>query len=186
MGRVRASRKGLVLGSLGPLAALVVAGGLFAGCAAASASPSREHSATGPKVVAVGAENEYANVISQVGGPYVSVAAIMSNPNTDPHEFEASAQVAVQVSEAQLIVQNGVGYDSFMDKIEACRTPIGSPGHRGAASPGPVELHLQSPPVVRPPHDAGGGPAPWRPTSRGSSLRTERFSRRTPGVSMSR
>ena len=118
MGRVRASRKGLVLGSLGPLAALAVAGGLLAGCAAASASPSQEHSATGPKVVAVGAENEYANVISQVGGPYVSVTAIMSNPNTDPHEFEASAQVAVQVSEAQLIVQDGVGYDSFMDKIE--------------------------------------------------------------------
>ncbi len=118
MGRVRASRKGSVLGALGPLAALMVAGGLLAGCAAASASPSQKHSATGPKVVAVGAENEYANVISQVGGPYVSVTAIMSNPNTDPHEFEASAQVAVQVSEAQLIVQNGVGYDSFMGKIE--------------------------------------------------------------------
>ena len=67
----------------------------------------------------MGAENEYANVISQVGGPYVSVTAIMSNPNTDPHEFEASASVAVEVSEAQLIVQNGVGYDSFMNKIES-------------------------------------------------------------------
>ena len=42
----------------------------------------------------VGAENEYADVISQVGGPYVNVTAIMSNPNTDPHEFEASASVA--------------------------------------------------------------------------------------------
>ena len=67
----------------------------------------------------MGAENEYANVISQVGGPYVNVTAIMSNPNTDPHEFEASASVSVEVSEAQLIVQNGVGYDSFMNKIES-------------------------------------------------------------------
>ena len=99
--------------ALAVLLALVATGGSLAGCASSTAS------ATGVKVVAVGAENEYANVISQVGGPYVSVAAIMSNPNTDPHEFEASASVAVKVSEAQLIVQNGVGYDSFMDKIEA-------------------------------------------------------------------
>jgi zinc/manganese transport system substrate-binding protein len=70
-------------------------------------------------IVAVGAENEYANVISQIGGPYVKASAIMSNPNTDPHTFEASPSVAQTVSQAKLIVQNGVGYDDFMDKIEA-------------------------------------------------------------------
>jgi zinc/manganese transport system substrate-binding protein len=69
-------------------------------------------------IVAVGAENEYANVISQVGGKYVQVNAIMSNPNTDPHTFEASASVARVVSAAQLVVQNGVGYDTFMNTIE--------------------------------------------------------------------
>jgi zinc/manganese transport system substrate-binding protein len=68
---------------------------------------------------AVGAENEYASVLSQVGGRYVRVSAILSNPNTDPHEFEASASVASEVSAATLIVQNGVGYDTFMNKIEA-------------------------------------------------------------------
>ena len=70
-------------------------------------------------MVAVGAENEYANVIGQIGGRYVSASAIMSNPNTDPHTFEASPSVAQVVSAAQLVVQNGVGYDSFMNKIEA-------------------------------------------------------------------
>ncbi len=68
---------------------------------------------------AVGAENEYANVVSQIGGKYVSVTAIMSNPNTDPHTFEASPGVAQAVSAARLVVQNGVGYDTFMDKIES-------------------------------------------------------------------
>jgi zinc/manganese transport system substrate-binding protein len=68
--------------------------------------------------VAVGAENEYANVIAQVGGKYVQVSAIMSNPNTDPHTFEASPSVAREVSSAQLVVQNGVGYDGFMNTIE--------------------------------------------------------------------
>jgi zinc/manganese transport system substrate-binding protein len=70
-------------------------------------------------VAAVGAENEYANVISQVGGRYVKVTAILSNPNTDPHSFEASPSVAGDISSAQLVVQNGVGYDTFMNSIEA-------------------------------------------------------------------
>jgi len=68
---------------------------------------------------AVGAENEYANVLSQIGGKYVHVTAILDNPNTDPHTFETSPQVAQEVSSAQLIVANGVGYDSWMARIEA-------------------------------------------------------------------
>ena len=84
-----------------------------------SAAPAAGGTARGGTIVAVGAENEYANVISQIGGKYVSVSAIMSNPNTDPHTFEASPKVAQVVSAAQLVIQNGVGYDSFMDKIEA-------------------------------------------------------------------
>jgi zinc/manganese transport system substrate-binding protein len=66
----------------------------------------------------VGAENEYANVISQIGGKWVRVSAIESNPNTDPHSFEASPAVASEVAGAQLIVQNGVGYDTYMNRIE--------------------------------------------------------------------
>jgi zinc/manganese transport system substrate-binding protein len=71
------------------------------------------------QIVAVGAENQYANVISQIGGRYVHVTAIESNPNTDPHTFEASPSVAAVVSSARLIVQNGVGYDDYMNKIES-------------------------------------------------------------------
>jgi len=70
-------------------------------------------------VIAVGAENEYANVLSQIGGKYVRVSAILKDPNTDPHTFEASTSVAEEIAHAQLIVQNGVGYDGFMNKIEA-------------------------------------------------------------------
>ncbi len=84
---------------------------LAAGCSPAYGDPPGV-------VVAVGAENEYANVIQQVGGKYVQVSAIMSNPNTDPHTFEASPSVARLVSSAQLVVQNGVGYDTFMNTIE--------------------------------------------------------------------
>ena len=86
-----------------------------AGCG--SRSPS---SSSTPGVInAIGAENEYANVLSQIGGRYVHVSSILNNPNTDPHTFEANPQVAEEVSAAELIVQNGVGYDTFMNKIES-------------------------------------------------------------------
>jgi zinc/manganese transport system substrate-binding protein len=71
------------------------------------------------QIHAVGAENGYANVISQIGGKYVTVTAIESNPNTDPHAFEASPNVAQAVSSARLVVQNGVGYDTYMNRIES-------------------------------------------------------------------
>ena len=97
-------------------AALVAIAGLLAtACSASSASTD----APGGQVTAVGAENQYANVIGQIGGKYVRVTAIESNPNTDPHTFEASPSVAQEVSAAQLVVQNGIGYDTYMNKIEA-------------------------------------------------------------------
>jgi zinc/manganese transport system substrate-binding protein len=104
-------RRGIVF------AALACTAGLLAtACSSASGSSGTDGSG---QVIAVGAENEYANVISQIGGTYVTVTAIESNPNTDPHTFEASPSVASVVSAAQLVVQNGIGYDTYMNKIEA-------------------------------------------------------------------
>src|SRR5580698_7468724 len=93
------------------VAALIVSlGSLVAGPSGASSSH---------VIVAIGAENEYANVLSQIGGRYVTVSSILNNPNTDPHTFEASTSVAEEVSHAELVVQNGVGYDGFMNDIES-------------------------------------------------------------------
>jgi zinc/manganese transport system substrate-binding protein len=77
------------------------------------------------QISAIGAENQYANVLSQIGGRYVHVTAILDNPNTDPHGFEASPQVAQEVSRAQLIVQNGLGYDTWMSKMESASPSSG-------------------------------------------------------------
>ena len=98
-------------------AILAAAAGLL-GSACSVSSASNTATATSGPVVAVGAQNTYANVISQIGGPYVRVTAIESNPNTDPHTFQTSASVSEVVSAAELVVQNGAGYDSFMDSIE--------------------------------------------------------------------
>jgi len=100
-------------------AALPVAAALLATLLATACSPATAVGNTGSdSIKAVGAENEYANVIQQIGGKYVQVTAIMSNPNTDPHTFEASPAVAREISNASLIVQNGVGYDQWATDIE--------------------------------------------------------------------
>src|SRR5579859_2482291 len=74
------------------LVAMLAVSLLAAGCASSLAIGSDG------KIVAVGAENQYADVIQQVGGKYVQASAIMSNPATDPHTFEASASVGRLVS----------------------------------------------------------------------------------------
>ncbi len=110
--RGRAGRRPVVILLLAVIAA-VVATAVAASATGATAAPNDG------KIIAVGAENEYADVIGQVGGEYVQATALMSNPNTDPHSFEASIAVAREVGNAQLVVQNGIGYDDFMNSIES-------------------------------------------------------------------
>jgi zinc/manganese transport system substrate-binding protein len=104
------TRSGLLAAAL-PLAAALLA-------SACSSSPGAAGGTSAATITAIGAENEYADVISQVGGKYVQASSIMSNPNTDPHAFEASPAIAREISGAKLIVQNGVGYDSWATTIE--------------------------------------------------------------------
>jgi zinc/manganese transport system substrate-binding protein len=102
-----------------PAAVLVLAVAAAVIATVALAYSSGATTGVGGKIVAIGAENQYANVIGQVGGVYVQASAIMSNPSTDPHSFEASIAVAREVGDAQLVVQNGVGYDAFILAIES-------------------------------------------------------------------
>jgi len=97
------------------LAAILVVPTVLAACG--SGSPSGVSSTGVVSVVA--AENQYGNVAQQIGGRYVDVVSVESNPNTDPHTYEVSPNVASEVSGAGLVIQNGVGYDTFMNKIEA-------------------------------------------------------------------
>jgi zinc/manganese transport system substrate-binding protein len=92
------------------IAALTLFAGVLCACSAAKTDSSTIH--------AVGAENFYANVISQIGGSHVEVTSVLSNPNTDPHSYESNTVDASAVASADLIVQNGVGYDAFMQKLE--------------------------------------------------------------------
>lgn len=72
-----------------------------------------------PLLHAIGVENQYADVIAQIGGKYVAVTAIETDPNTDPHTFEASPKIAAEIAHADLVVKNGLGYDAWADKFIA-------------------------------------------------------------------
>jgi len=65
----------------------------------------------------VAAENVYGDICRQIGGDHAVVVSILANPMQDPHQFEASASVARDIAQAQLIVQNGADYDPWMVKL---------------------------------------------------------------------
>jgi zinc/manganese transport system substrate-binding protein len=68
-------------------------------------------------VKVVAAENFYGDVASQIGGANVAVTSILSNPDEDPHLFEASANTAKALSDAKIVIVNGVDYDPWMEKL---------------------------------------------------------------------
>ena len=85
----------------------------------AIAAAPRQASAAGTVINVVASTNVYADVVAQLGGSHVKVTGILSNPNTDPHTYESSTADAGAVAKATLVMQNGIGYDGFMDKLEA-------------------------------------------------------------------
>ena len=73
--------------------------------------------AGGGKVAVVAAENFYGDVARQIGGDRVAVTSIMNNPDQDPHLFETTPTTVRQIGAAQIVIENGAGYDPWMDKI---------------------------------------------------------------------
>jgi zinc/manganese transport system substrate-binding protein len=68
-------------------------------------------------VIAV--ENPYGSMLAQLGGQCVRVTSIINDPTADPHEFQTDVQVGKAYQTAELVVQNGLGYDEFSNKIIA-------------------------------------------------------------------
>ena len=91
---------------------------LLSACGGSStATPGGSSSPTAISVVA--AENFYGDITKQLGGSHVSVTSILSDPNVDPHLYESNVQTAETVSKAQLVIENGLGYDTWMDQLLA-------------------------------------------------------------------
>jgi zinc/manganese transport system substrate-binding protein len=83
---------------------------MLAGCGGAGSA--------GGRLDVVASTNVYGDIAGQIGGPHVHVTSILSNPNADPHLFEPGSANGLAVATADVVIQNGVGYDSFMTKLE--------------------------------------------------------------------
>ena len=105
--------------------ALAVAGALAGGglsaCSPASPDSTRSSATANAArglIRVVAAESQYGDVARQVGGDLVSVYSVETNPGADPHTYEVSPRLAAYVSSAAVVIQNGLGYDPWMSKIE--------------------------------------------------------------------
>ncbi|HYO41134.1 MAG TPA: zinc ABC transporter substrate-binding protein [Nocardioidaceae bacterium] len=91
---------------------------LLAGCGAQnSAAGDASASASEARVTVVASTNVWGDVAESVGGEAVEVTSIISDPSQDPHSFEASSTTLLTLSKADLVVQNGGGYDDFMQRM---------------------------------------------------------------------
>ncbi len=80
-----------------------------AGAATAAAAPAVVH--------VVAAENFWGNIASQLGGHDVRVTSLITDPNADPHLFETDAVDAATLAQAQVVIENGAGYDTWMRSL---------------------------------------------------------------------
>ena len=76
-------------------------------------------------VKVVAAENFYGDMASQIGGANVAVTSILSSPDDDPHLFEASPATAIALSDAKIVIANGVDYDPWMEKLLSAHKAAG-------------------------------------------------------------
>lgn len=89
------------------------------GCSG-SASPDSSSSASssGDTIAVVASTNVYGEIAKTVGGDHVTVTSLIADESKDPHEFEATASDQLDIKNAQLLIENGGGYDPFMATLK--------------------------------------------------------------------
>lgn len=100
--------------ALVPIALAAVSAFALAGCAGTAAPAATTDDA---RVQVVASTDVYGQIVEEIGGDRVAVTSIITSASQDPHSYEASAQDQLTVSGADLIVENGGGYDAFVDAL---------------------------------------------------------------------
>ncbi len=108
-----ASGKNVVFGLIG-IAMIVIIGAVLAVTVFG-----RHQSTNSNQVRVVAAENFWGDVTRQIGGDHVQVTSIITDPSADPHLYESDARDSAALSAADVVIENGLGYDDFMDKLLA-------------------------------------------------------------------
>jgi zinc/manganese transport system substrate-binding protein len=99
--------------------AVTALAGLAVGAIALTGCSSGETAAPGPddKIKVVASTSVWGSVAQAVGGDAVEVESIINDASADPHSYESSPQDAAKISDANLVVLNGGGYDEFMTQV---------------------------------------------------------------------
>ncbi|EPD84467.1 hypothetical protein HMPREF1529_01069 [Microbacterium sp. oral taxon 186 str. F0373] len=101
------------------LSALVAASALaLAGCSSSATSSPSGSASSGGTISVVASTNVYGDIVKTVGGDHVEVTSLIADESKDPHEFEATAADQLDVQNAQLLIENGGGYDPFMASLK--------------------------------------------------------------------
>ena len=90
----------------------------MAGCGQGSTANSN-------KVQVVAAENFWGSLAQQLGGKRAEVSSIITNPATDPHDYEPTSEDARTMAGAELAIVNGIGYDGWASKLLAANPSSG-------------------------------------------------------------
>ncbi len=149
----------------------------FAGAFIALAIATAAAPAQPIKIVA--AENFYGDIARQIGGGNVAVTSILTNPDQDPHEFEASPSTARALADADVVVYNGADYDPWAQKLLAASPSSVAPDHRRRRARA-QKTGRQSACLVRPAHGVGTGSHCSPTRSPGSTPCTEADYREPP------
>lgn len=61
--------------------------------------------------------NFYGEVAKEVAGKYGQTTTFINNSAVDPHDFQPSTKQALQLDRANVVIENGLGYDSWVAKM---------------------------------------------------------------------
>jgi zinc/manganese transport system substrate-binding protein len=71
----------------------------------------------GTVIQVAAAENFWGSIASQIGGEHAHVVSIITNPDTDPHSYEPTSNDAKLIAGAQMVIENGIGYDPWVPQL---------------------------------------------------------------------
>jgi zinc/manganese transport system substrate-binding protein len=109
---MRSSMRGAAAGGLAALLLLAAAcGDSDTDKAAADKQPA------GTAVPVVASTNVYGDIAKQIGGDKIEITAFISDPAQDPHSYEANTKNQLALSKAKVVIENGGGYDDFVDAM---------------------------------------------------------------------
>jgi len=103
------------------LAVLPAAALVLAGCSGSGATAAADDGT----IRIVASTNVYGDIAAQIAGDDVEVTSLITSAAQDPHSYEASAQDQLAIKQADIVIENGGGYDPFVDTLlDAAKNPL--------------------------------------------------------------